>query len=186
METDRFVDERDGKVYKTVRIGSQIWMAENLNFATNEGSWSLDKNPYFAVDGTCCLYNDPKHIKKYDEKYGRLYDWNTAMKVAPVGWHLPSQEEWEELIRILGGNKKAYDMLIEGGASGFNALNGGSRVVQTGEYGSFYYIGEQSTYWTSNEDTGEEDYSAIAVCECINFFWMDKTDAYSVRCTKNK
>lgn len=79
-----FTDPRDGQVYKTVQIGNQIWMAENLNYEI-EGSWCYDNNPEYA------------------QKYGRLYTWEAAMKAAPEGWHLPSMAEFETLLAAVGG-----------------------------------------------------------------------------------
>ena len=73
------IDERDGQVYKTVVIGEQTWMAENLNFET-ESSY---------------CYNDSA---KYCDKYGRLYTWESAKNVCPTDWHLPTQTEWSSLL----------------------------------------------------------------------------------------
>jgi len=87
-EFDTFTDPRDGKVYKTVKIGEQIWMAENLNY---------------ECEGSVCYNNDPAN----GEKYGRLYDLETAKKACPPGWHLPTMPEWNTLIREIGGIEMA-------------------------------------------------------------------------------
>jgi len=81
-----FTDPRDGKVYRTVKIGNQVWMAENLNY---------------DAPGSKCYNNNPANA----EKYGRLYDWETAKKVCPAGWHLPSNDEWKVLVDFVGGEK---------------------------------------------------------------------------------
>jgi len=80
----QFVDSRDNQVYKTALVGSQVWMAQNLNYAS-ENSWCYEDDPAY------CALN------------GRLYDWNAAMEVCPEGWHLPSYMEWEELWKSVGG-----------------------------------------------------------------------------------
>jgi len=108
-----FTDPRDGKVYKTVKIGEQIWLAQNLNYEA-EGSLK-------------------------DKKYGNRYTWEQAKKACPSGWHLPSKEEWQILVDFAGGNEIAGKKLkakscwtgkdgVSGNGTdefGFSALPGG-------------------------------------------------------------
>jgi len=102
-EVTTFEDKRDGKIYKKVQIGSQIWMAENLNY---------------VADGSKCGESWNRTPAQNCEDYGRLYDWYTGMDgvesshanpsgvegVCPVGWHIPSDAEWTELIGYVGVN----------------------------------------------------------------------------------
>lgn len=101
----KFTDPRDDKIYKTVKIGNQVWMAENLAYKTQKGSWAYN--------------NDESNVKMY----GYLYDWEVVQNVCPSGWHLPSKAEWETLISNLGsepGNKMKSKRVEEHGCVGTN------------------------------------------------------------------
>jgi uncharacterized protein (TIGR02145 family) len=102
-DKEEFTDTRDNRKYKAVKIGSQIWMAENLNFnAPNSECYSY-KN---------CSYScQPKLHDFACARYGRLYNWATAMDACPAGWHLPSDEEWQILIDFAGGIGNAAEKL---------------------------------------------------------------------------
>jgi len=137
------IDTRDGKVYKTVRIGNQVWMAENLNYETNY-SWtndSLDK------DGTI---------------YGRYYEHGPAKTACPEGWHLPSRDEFRELIKAVSRDTlAAWNLKTTSGwlqdEDGHN-VNGGDTYCfgakaageMTEQYPNAYSIGEYARFWTKD------------------------------------
>jgi uncharacterized protein (TIGR02145 family) len=131
-----FCDSRDGKVYKWIKIDSQTWMAENLN--------------YNASSSVCYSNSDARCIT-----YGRLYNWETAKTACPIGWHLSTHEEWEILSRFVGGEDIAGKHLKakEGWNSnsgldtyGFAALPGGSSSE-----GIFNDVGNSGYWWTASE-----------------------------------
>ncbi len=160
-----FTDPRDGKVYKTVKIGNQVWMAENLKYDAGKGSWC-----YGNISSNCDIY-------------GKLYDWETAKRVAPPGWHLPSKEEIMTLIRTLTDEENAYKQIIPGGSSGFNALFGGLRDNEGDSYG----IGREAVFWSSTE--GDDVYGTGL---CVNniqqrahVYFNYKNYAFNVRLLKD-
>jgi uncharacterized protein (TIGR02145 family) len=138
----------DGQDFKTVKIGNQVWMAENLNLMPKTGkSW--------------CYDNDPENC----EKYGKLYDWEAATSVCPEGWQLPSNKEWEVLVNFAGGRKAAGNKLKskKGWAQngngtdefGFSAFPGGSRDSK----GNFFGISGYAYWWNSTELNDLESYT---------------------------
>ena len=176
-------DSRDGQVYKTVTIGNQIWMAENLNYKT--------ENSY--------CYNDST---ENCAKYGRLYVWSEAMDVCPEGWHLPDTTEWYTLlygtigdiavvgIEEVGRNIRSKNGWLNQGtggidvtdALGFSVLPGGS-----GDFGSYVGKGYNANFWTALSYSNRESYSVyISYNNAVAFSIDDKGIFESVRCLKGK
>ena len=132
------VDTRDGRKYRTVVIGDQTWMAENLN--------------YKIKDSYC--FEDNEAICNKD---GRHYEWNAAYQACPEGWKLPSKEDFETLIETIGGKSTAGKKLKskKGWQKGngtneysFRAVPAGMRYV--GDY-HYNYHGNEAFFWTSSE-----------------------------------
>jgi uncharacterized protein (TIGR02145 family) len=123
--------DKSGNTYKTVKIGNQVWMAENLNYETSSGS--------------SCYDDDPANC----EKYGRLYDWETAMTVCPEGWRLPTKRDFETLLNnFVVDGAEAYNAIKDGGNSGFSAFLGG--WCDNG--GRFHRIENIGNWWSSSDD----------------------------------
>ena len=93
-----FTDARDGETYRWIRLGDQIWMAENLRFDAGEGCWAWNNDETTVADR------------------GRYYTWEAAVRSVPPGWHLPGDEEWKELERYLGMAPEDADRTGERGA----------------------------------------------------------------------
>lgn len=167
IELGTFTDSRDRQVYKTVKIGDTWWMAENLNYHTETGSFFYDEN-----------------IEK-GKSFGRLYDWETAQQLAIEGWILPSKDDFEQLIEFAGGKEDSYTQLIHGGKSKFDAVYAG------GKFGErvYRYQGESAFFWSSTPDMEEQ----VAWClglekdlsvPVINNY--NKTCGFSVRLIKKE
>lgn len=122
-----FTDSQ-GNTYETVRIGEQTWMAENLNFAVANGSY--------------CYLDDPSNC----EKMGRLYTWQAAKEAAEAidGWHLPSKNDWNELLVVCGDDSAGFKN-ITSAELGFNPVWAGVRV----SYGEFKTGGMGANFWSS-------------------------------------
>jgi uncharacterized protein (TIGR02145 family) len=107
MEKKEFCDKRDGNIYAYVKIGTQTWMAENLNhFVAHCGKDNgCTANDQEIKSSKCAVANDGFAVYEdnmYCKTYGRLYTPAAAFEVCPQGWHLPSYEEWLELIEYAG------------------------------------------------------------------------------------
>ncbi|GBU23311.1 hypothetical protein R80B4_03228 [Fibrobacteres bacterium R8-0-B4] len=186
---DTLLDPRDSAVYKTVVIGGRRWMAENLNY---------------ELDNSQCYDDKESNCKRY----GRLYDWYTAMTVCPAGWHLSTANEWRALIAAAGGDStddtrlRAAGGWKEGGGLcgdgpcpdwvpgtdefGFSALPGG----YGGPDGGFANAGFYGYWWQG--PSGGCDKTCITLA-CLKYYNgpvaerrnYSTHDSYSVRCVEN-
>jgi uncharacterized protein (TIGR02145 family) len=96
-----------GKEYKTVKIGSQVWMAENLVYAAEDSKCYGEDSEVGIHEGITLIKTFPLsnvEIQVNCQKYGRLYNWETAIEVCPKGWHLPSNDEWNNLCDYVCNN----------------------------------------------------------------------------------
>jgi uncharacterized protein (TIGR02145 family) len=196
-----FTDSRDGKVYKIVKIGSQVWFAENLNYAA-EGSVCYGEGGTVAMENG--QFFSPPKILSPDEvqtncaKYGRLYNWETALTACPAGTHLSTDKEWTTLVDYAGGEKKAgmklkssmgwessKDVPTGTDEYGFSALPGGySGNDSVFDYGDFYNVGEHGHWWSVSDDGV---YRALNRNLYNNYEYVGKgsiyeSDLFSVRC----
>jgi uncharacterized protein (TIGR02145 family) len=198
-----YLDDNDGNTYKTIKIGTQTWMAENLKttkyndgtnipIQTDNSIWLNLSSPAY-----CWLYNNEFNNK---DQYGALYNWYTIKtgKLCPSGWHIPSYSEWTILTDFLGGSKIAGGKLKEIGemhwhhintgatnVSGFTGLPGGCREI---ENGYSRYDTKMGFWWTSTEYSGSNALTQILVYDSINVserIFDNKRFGLSVRCIKD-
>ncbi|MDR1812727.1 MAG: hypothetical protein LBQ87_07865 [Candidatus Fibromonas sp.] len=183
QQEQSFLDSRDGKKYRVVKIGNQTWMGENLNY-----------NPGTGI--SACYDNEPG----YCTKYGRLYDWETAMKTCPPGWHLPNQEEWNTLSSYVESNsgcsrcnaiklKDTSDWCNNGYNTddyGFSALPGGGNSKSDGHFHSMCNWGY---WWSASDYYSYSDYAYTWVMYYgSNYaYWSNsfKSELQSVRCLQD-
>ena len=169
-----FEDDRDGQIYKTVTIGFQTWMAENLNYES--------ENSY--------CYNNRLN---YCEKYGRLYTWTAAETACPSGWHLPMKVEFETLFIAIGGQSAAGSKLKStiglnnnGNCTddySFSVLLAGYRDIS----GNFFYEGYDTFFWSSSEYNSFNAYNMYINYDTDIAKWFNSIKDYglSVRCVKD-
>lgn len=169
-----FTDSRDDVVYKTIKIGTQTWMAQDLAYlpAVSRSAYGSDSEPRYYVYGyEGSDINEAKATSNY-QTYGALYNWEAAKSACPTGWHMPTDDEWITLEGFLGMSQEEFGDTGERGTvegaklkatsgwadngngnneSGFTALPGGIR-----NYGGGFEVGgEWAEYWSS---TAEDDY----------------------------
>jgi len=204
--SNQTVTDVDGNIYHTVTIGTQVWMVENLKttkyndgtaipLVTDGTEWSNLTTPGY------CWYNND--AATYKNTYGALYNWFTVntSKLAPSGWHVPTDAEWTLLASYLGGADVAGGKLkstgtIEAGTglyyspntgatneSGFTAIPAGGRD----RLGASWGIGYLGRWWSSSECT-----YGSAWCRYLDYngsdvrsYGDDKIMGYSVRCVRD-
>ncbi len=140
-DAGQFIDERDGQIYTYITLkDGQKWMTQNLNYETAD-SWH-----YKTLTDTTDL-----------KKYGRLYTWAATQNACPLGWRMPSDQDWRTMVKYYGGcdddyhengNKTGYKELVLNGQSGFNAQLGGIYFTNDTK---FDYIDSYGIYWSNTE-----------------------------------
>jgi uncharacterized protein (TIGR02145 family) len=198
------VTDVEGNVYKTIKIGTQVWMAENLKVTKYRNGSNI---PYIFLfleweRLSTNAYCETQFGVAAASTYGYQYNWYAATDtrgLAPAGWHIPSRAEWQVLINFLGGNAAATDKLKEAGtthwtapntavnSSGFTALGTGFRF----EYGSYSSVLSSvvRTAWWSSTTVGGANTSAVAIDIYGNKPVADTSLLYncglSIRCVKD-
>jgi uncharacterized protein (TIGR02145 family) len=197
----------DGNVYHTVKIGNQVWTVENLRVTKyndgsaiphiiNDAAWD---SCHYTETGVYCYYNNTTNADSI-KKFGALYNWyavNTG-KLAPAGWHVPSDSEWSVLTTFLGGDSVAGGKLKEVGAAhwlspntdatnetGFSALPGGCRDYD----GTFSNVGGRGNWWSATAYNHNASVSCFREMYC-NYANVDRDRVnnhfgFSVRCVRN-
>ncbi len=203
-------DSRDGQIYKTVKIGDQTWMAENLNYADSvktpslKGkSWCYDDNPescavagrlytWAAAIDSVKLATDKENPR--DCGYGKICTLSdTVYGICPDGWHLPTNAEWNTLFTEVGGGSTAGKILKSqtgwynnGNGTdgvGFSALPAGRRNSN----GNFYNDGNNANFWSATERNSSSAYYLYLSYgnKSAYLAYVTKGDGFSVRCLKD-
>lgn len=179
----------DGNVYHTIKIGSQVWMVENLkttryrngdpitNYTNMQNLWAS------YSQGAYCIY---QNNQSYASTYGYLYNWYAAVDnrdIAPAGWHVPTDQDWTTLETYLGGTSVAGGkMKLNPGTneSGFSALYGG---WCTGDLGAYQDIFNVAIWWSSTYNSTY--FSHWDVTTTDTFLYTNNSNqhsGYSIRC----
>ena len=177
IEYDTFVDARDSLVYKTVKIGTQTWMAQNLN--------------YVPKDSVGFCYNNETAMCNL---YGRLYPWKVVKEVCPDGWHLPSTAEWQTLAESVGGLERGNNLKTSAGwlvpddgpngngnnSSGFSALPAG------GNYDGVFGGATIDVHFWSATEFGDQSAETFYLAQ--DYYWAEissinrNVSAHPIRC----
>jgi uncharacterized protein (TIGR02145 family) len=203
------VSDIEGNIYKTIQVGTQVWMAENLKTTKYNDGTPIDNVTGFTewsalTTGAYCWYGNDGLANK--NSYGALYNWfavNTS-KLCPKGWHVPSSEEWNTLKDYLGGADIAGGKLKETGnthwskgkvaatnSSGFTALPAGTRnVFGDPEVDDFRLMNLVANWWSASQYQSDINRAIYFIVEKdVNFLIENslllKQSGYSVRCVKD-
>jgi uncharacterized protein (TIGR02145 family) len=194
-----FTDSHDGKTYNTVLIGIQCWMAQNLNIGIRVNG-SVDQTNNSIIEKYC--FNDDENNCN---TYGGLYQWDETMQysttpialgICPTGWHLPTDNEWNDLTNYLGGESFSGGKLKEAGythwslpnawatnSTGFTALPGGART-NIGDFGS---LTRMAYFWSSVQNGAPNAWArGLSYLESsVMPYQYNKIFGFSIRCIKD-
>jgi len=191
----------DGNVYNSIEIGDQIWMIENLKVTHYRNGDPIpnvtDSTTWAGLSSGA--YSSYNNNESFVETYGRIYNWfatSDSRGIAPEGWHVATDEDWQNLISYLGGNSDAAGKVKEEGTehwnspnegatneTGFNALPAGYR-----DYGgSFTGMGNVTYFWTSSNYSPLNAWAYHIHYDSAELFrdWSHKALGFSVRCVKD-
>ena len=206
------VTDIDGNLYHTVTIGTQCWMVENLKttkYRNGDPIANISDNIVWTTltSGAYCWYNnDPA---TYNADYGVLYNFyavNDNRNIAPVGWHIPTDSEWQTLVDSLGGDYNVGGPLKEIGtshwnggnpqnlgasnSSGFTALPGGWRSNQSDNDGKFYFVSSGGAWWSTGESELNHEWVWIRELYgdllAVGHNPYPKQYGFSVRCVRDQ
>jgi len=202
---DNLTDTRDSKTYKTVLIGNQCWMSENLNYGNmiqNTGPGQQMKDNSIAEK--YCWDNNPDYCDGTNgkTKKGAFYEYQEAMQyyggqpaqpvqgVCPDGWHIPNYSEINTLMVSLGNDVgMAYTKMIPGGSSGFDAQQIGYRCTAMGNFRNGAIGTDAVYYWSSDQSSTNAQYAKFMVLDKgtpqVQMWEYLKSLGISVRCLKN-
>jgi len=184
-EKKQTAEEAAGGGIKTVKIGEQVWMAENLNI---------------EIGNSKCYGNDSANC----DKYGRLYNWRTALKACPKGWHLPSDKDWNVLMKFVNPSCSDNSNCDDAGTklkatNGWNSKDGKSGNG-TDEYdfaalpggrglsnGKFDNVSCDGAWWSASENDAYNSYIRRMSCSNEHVLWdsTDKARLFSIRCLQD-
>jgi len=183
---DVLTDVRDNRTYQTVLIGTQCWFSTNLNtgaFLTSvqdqRDNCLIEKYCYEETGVNCLLW-------------GGLYQWDELMEygtdeeaqgICPPGWHVPSENEWDQLFSLYGGNAYAGDSLKPGGPSGFHAIMAGARLINKSwdfnEFSGFFWSSTPHGPWKGWA------HGINSINHGISYYPSYRLNAFSIRCIRD-
>jgi uncharacterized protein (TIGR02145 family) len=196
------ISDHEGKVYKSVQIGNQIWMAENLSVSTFQNGDSIPTTTPYDKDIASEISALYQWVYNGDQiflpNYGRLYTWNVVTDkrgVCPTGWRMPTEKDWDLLVQFVGGESVAGGKLKEkdtlhwfppnsyaSNSVGFTGLPGYYRNDKLKRH----TIGHEAYFWTSTEydATTSFCYGFSNESSYIDYTQFPKNRGLSVRCIK--
>lgn len=201
IEDTSIPKDYDGNIYKTVTIGSQVWMAENLkttHYRNGDLIETVSDNSTFSNLSTGAVDNSNNNSSNVPV-YGKIYNWyavNDSRNICPKGWHIPSDAEWNTLMKSLGGMGPAGGKMKKTGtvvwnspndyatdSSGFGGVGAGFRSLD----GIFMHFGQSAYFWSTTAQSATHAtgwYLYYSYGDVKNGSYSKK-QSYSIRCVKD-